>query len=173
MKRQLIINLLPLLCKAGEILSGDCSRSRKDYVHGYYATLDSIRAALEGEGCFHPCWTEGKGGRETYEGMMDALADAEKAGVAVLFVSYGSISASSGAHDAAHPANWEGWPSDILKGDSPWREMRKEGYRPTECDLACHTARWVAEEPDRRAKAITALRGHYGQCSYMSVFVAA
>lgn len=172
MKRQIVINLLPLLCKAGEILSGDCSRTRKDYVHGYYTTLDSIRAALEGEGCSCPCWTEGKGGWETYEGMKDALEDARKMGVDVLFVDYGSISCSCGAHEAANPARWEGWPSDILKGNTPYREALKEGMRPSEADIAETSARWVAENPTRRAKATPAIYGHYGQCAYMSVYVA-
>lgn len=173
-KKEALKRLNRMISYAADILAAEkLPHSWANYVGSYHGTLIKIKDALNGEGYSAPYWTEGRGGEENWMGMMDAIHDAEKARIDVLIVRYGAISDSSGAHNAAHPANWEGWPSDILLGDDPWREMRKQGYRPTECDLACDTARWVAEDPERRTRAITALRGHYGQCRYMSVFVVA
>lgn len=160
------------LYKAAEILSkDDVPRSRREYITAYHNTLQAVRDALEGQGYESPPWTEGRNGRDRYQGMMDALADAEAMGVQIYMASYGSVSCSSGAHEAADPANWKGWPVNLLITDAPYREMYKAGFRPTECELAARVAHWVSGNPGRRAHCVPAIHGHYGQCSYLSVFV--
>lgn len=172
-KKEMIKKLNERIFQAADILASEnLPSSWGNYVGAYHGTLMIIKSALNGEGYSAPYWTEGRGGWERHKGMMDALADAEKAGVHVFFVDYGSISCSCGAHTAADPTHWEGWPASVLKGDTPWKEAREQGFRPTEADIAESSARWVAENPERRSKAVTALRGHYGQCAYLSVFVA-
>ena len=174
--QQVISTLFSMISDAESILERECSFSVCEYVKAYSHTLNSVLEAFikdESEPPLIPLWTEGKGGDEHYWGLKDALHDAaEKAGVQIFFVDYGSRSNHYGAHNAADPSRWTGWPANILKGNTPYREALKEGFRPTEAEIALKAARWVAENPERRSCALPAMRGHYGQCAYMSVYVA-
>lgn len=169
------ITLQDLHTRAAQIASDPATpRARAEYARAYAGVICTVVAALahNDDAPEPPPWTEGRFGRESYDGMMDAIADCITIGIPCLFVTYGAVSASSGAHDASDPRRWAGYPAEILRGGTPWRESRTDGYRPTEANIAADTAVWVSVDPVRRAQARPAIRGHYGQCAYCTLWIA-